>query len=40
VIAHFLAAILSGFIAGTALTAVVMWFRRDKIRARLLRKRR
>ena len=34
-----LAAGLAGFITGVAVTAVVMWFGRDRIRARLARRR-
>lgn len=33
------AAALSGLIAGVAVTAIVMWFARDRIRARMIRKR-
>jgi hypothetical protein len=34
-----LAWLLAGFIAGVAVTAVVMWFLRDRIRAWLSRRR-
>jgi hypothetical protein len=35
-----LASVLAGFITGVAATAPVMWFLRDRIRARLARRRR
>jgi hypothetical protein len=35
----FTVALLYGFIAGVAVTAVVMWFARDRIKARMIRRR-
>ena len=34
------ACLLSGFIAGVAVTSVAGWFLRDRIRARIIRRRR
>jgi hypothetical protein len=36
----FLVSLLAGFITGVAVTAVVMWLARDRIRARLARRQR
>jgi hypothetical protein len=39
-LAFLAAALLLGFIAGTAITSVVGWVFRDRIKARMVRKRR
>ena len=38
--AHAVEAALCGFIAGVAVTSVAGWFLRDRIRARIIRRRR